>query len=333
MTAEQPIIVLEKHAAHEMNSDYIWMILPLLAMSLYFYGWRPLVVCAAAMLTANLCDRLVALLRNLPYDKSENSSMAIALLLVMLFPASVPYQIVVISVMVAVLVGKAAFGGYGTYPFNPSALGFAVAAVSWPEAIFRYPVPFSPLPVFANPTEGLVESITHTLRVGGMPNVSLFNLILGNYAGAMGATAALVLVACAMYLWMRKRITLFAPLGFLATCVAIAFFFPRLGGVGLAWPWLHLRLRMTAVMYELLSGALLYAAVFLVSEPVTTPKNEKSRFIYGILLGFATMMFRYYGSYEIGVCFAILGVNAVSGYLDRIVSKYTHTRGVSRLEK
>ena len=332
MTADQSVIVLEKHAAHDINSDYVWMMLPLLAMSIYFYGWRPLVLCIVALLTANLCDRLVALLRNLPYDKSENSSLAIALLLVMLFPASVPYQIVIIGVMVSVLMGKAAFGGYGAYPFNPTALGFSVAAVSWPEAVFRYPVPFASLPVFANPTEGLVESITHTLRVGGMPNVSLFNLVLGNYAGAMGTTAALVIAACAMFLWMRKRITLFAPLGFLITCVAIAFFFPRLGGIALDWPWVHVRLRMMVVLYELLSGALLYGSVFLISEPVTTPKNEKSRLLYGMILGFVTMMFRYYGSYEIGICFAILAVNAVSGYLDRTVSKHTHTREVTRLE-
>ena len=332
MTADQSVIVLEKHAAHDINSDYVWMMLPLLAMSIYFYGWRPLVLCIVALLTANLCDRLVALLRNLPYDKSENSSLAIALLLVMLFPASVPYQIVIIGVMVSVLMGKAAFGGYGAYPFNPTALGFSVASVSCPEAVFRYPVPFASLPVFANPTEGLVESITHTLRVGGMPNVSLFNLVLGNYAGAMGTTAALVIAACAMFLWMRKRITLFAPLGFLITCVAIAFFFPRLGGIGLDWLWVHVRLRMMVVLYELLSGALLYGSVFLISEPVTTPKNEKSRLLYGMILGFVTMMFRYYGSYEIGICFAILAVNAVSGYLDRTVSKHTHTREVTRLE-
>ena len=83
----------------------------------------------------------------------------------------------------------------------------------------------------------------------------------------------------------------------------------------------------------LLSGAMLFASVFLINDPVTLPKNELSRLVYGILLGVATMMFRYFGNYETGVCFALLAVNSLSGYIDRVVTRLTaHKKGVLRRE-
>lgn len=320
MPTEQPT-VLSRHPAHAAQNDFMYMTLPLLAMATYFYGARPLGLCAVAMLTANLCDRLVAVLRKLPYDKTENSSIVFALMVTLLMPASVAYYVVVITVMLTVLIGKAAFGGYGAYPFSPPALGFAMAAISWPGEIFRYPEPFTKLTLFSREGAVLTESAAHTLAAGGMPNISLFNLLLGNYAGSMGVTAAIVLVACAAYLWMRKRLTLAAPLGFLAACVLIAYFFPRLGGIGLAWPWRFVRYRLLVVLYELLSGALLYAAVFLINDDVILPKRQDARLIYGILMGIAAMLFRYYGSYDMGVCFAMLWVNVLAAPLDRWMAK------------
>ncbi|MEG1176371.1 MAG: RnfABCDGE type electron transport complex subunit D [Ruthenibacterium sp.] len=312
--------VLPRHPAHAAQNDMIYMTLPLLAMSAYLYGLRPLGLCAVAVLTANLCDRLVASIRRLPYDKTENSSIAFALIVTLLMPASVPYYIVIVTTLVTVLIGKAAFGGYGAYPFSPPAIGFAMAAISWPEEVFFYPVPFTPLTLFSRESAVVIESASHTLAAGGMPNIDLSYLFLGNYAGSMGATASLIIVACAAYLWMRKRITLAAPLGFLAMCAFIAYFFPRLGGIGLALPWHFIRFRLLTVLYELLSGAILYAAVFLINDPVTLPKRQDARFVYGVVLGFATMMFRYYGSYDMGVCFALLWVNVLSGPLDRWMS-------------
>ena len=73
-------------------------------------------------------------------------------------------------------------------------------------------------------------------------------------------------------------------------------------------------------------------AVFLVPEPVTLPRHPLSRAIYGLLLGFASMMFRYYGTYETGVCFALLAINSVSGWLDRAVTDLMERKRVRRHE-
>ena len=170
--------------------------------------------------------------------------------------------------------------------------------------------------------------VPQALRAGGVPNVDTFDLILGNYAGPIGATSVLILVACAMYLWMRRDITLGIPFGFLLSCALVAFFYPRVNTLGLELPWQYLDIRLLSLKYEMLSGALIFAAVFLVNEPVTRPKNTRAHFVYGMILGFMTMMFRYFGSYDTGVCFAVLAVNALAGYLDRLFSQKIFRREV-----
>ena len=77
---------------------------------------------------------------------------------------------------------------------------------------------------------------------------------------------------------------------------------------------------------------MLFAAVFLINDPVTLPRSNASRAVYGLVLGVATMLFRYYGTYETGVCFALLSGGAVSGWMDRAVQRAIYHKGVVRRE-
>lgn len=318
--------VLPSQVDVDMYRDSFLLMLPLLAMAVYLYGARPAVLCAVAVVTANLCDRLVALLRRKPYERHEMSSESFALLVAMLLPASVDYYVLIVAVLAAVLVGKEAFGGYGAYPFHPAAVGYVVAAVSWPEQVFRFPVPFAALPLGGTDGVQLVESASAVLKSGGLPTTSTLDLLLGDYAGPMGTTFNLVILSCLLYLLARRKTSLVTPACFLLACAAVAYLAPRLGDIPLSWPWQYAGQRLEVLKFEMLSGAVLYSAVFLVNEPVTLPKNGASRAVYGLLLGFTSMMFRYFGTYETGVCFALLAVNAVSGWLDRVVTGFTAHR-------
>lgn len=323
------IPTLKSPSNRDFNRDFSLMIFPLLAVSYCLYGMRPVVICIVAAITAAFCDRLVALMRRQTHNREENSSIPSVLILMMLFPATVSYYVVIFSSAVVVLVGKAAFGGYGRYPFNPTALGYVVAAVSWPEQIFLYPVPFTSMTAFSTENATLIESAAHALRVGGTPNVRAIGLVLGNYAGPMGTTAVLVVIACAMFLWMRHDIDIAIPAGFLIACAAVAVLYPRINNVGFALPWEHLYIRYQSLKYELLTGALPFASVFLINERVTAPKNKRAHFVYGFLIGFMTMMFRYFGTYDTGVCFAILATNAVSGYLDKLFTPKSYQKEIA----
>ena len=294
-----------------------FMTIPLLCMACFLYGLRPLLLCGAALLTGNLCDRLVSLLRRRVYRAGDFSNESFALIIALLMPATVDWYVVIMAVLAGVLIGKEVFGGYGSYPFNPAAVGYAVAAVSWPEQVFRYPQPYTNIPLWDATGVPVSSTISDTLRSGGSLNISAISLGLGEYAAPMGTGAALILLACGLFLWLQKDVRLGASVSFVVTCALIAFLFPRQVGVN----GVDIALRLQCVRDELLTGAMLFSAVFLLNEPYTCAHHHLGRILYGVLVGVVSMGFRYYGVYETGVCFALLTVNSISGWMDRTESR------------
>ena len=294
-----------------------WLCVPLLCMACYFYGARPLLLCGIALLTGNLCDRLVALLRHRVYTNKAHSNESFSLIIALLMPATVDIYVLVVAVLAGVLIGKEVFGGYGSYPFNPAAVGYAVAAVSWPEQVVRYPQPYTPLPLWDASAVPVSSTIEDTLRSGGILNLNALAVVLGEFAAPMGTDAALVILACGLVLWTQKDEHIFASASFLITCGLIAFFFPRQVGLADSTLFSSLLPRLQGIRDELHSGAVLVCAVCLLNEPYTCAHHRLGRILYGALVGAATMGFRYFGVYETGVCFALLAVNSVSALIDR----------------
>ena len=295
-----------------------FLCVPLLFVSCYLYGLRPLLLCGFAVLMGNLCDRLISLLRRRVYQAGDYSNESFALVITLLMPATVDWYVLAAAILAGALIGKEVFGGYGSYPFHPAAVGYAVAAVSWPEQVFRYPAPYANIPLWDASGVATSSTISDTLRSGGLINISALSLVLGEYAAPMGTGAAIVLVACGLFLWMQKDVRLSASLSFLITAGLIVFFFPRQLGLteGTAFT-AGLVFRLRCVRDEMLTGAMLFSAVFLLNEPYTCAHHRRGRILYGAMVGAFTMGFRYFGVYETGVCFAILAVNSISGWLDR----------------
>ena len=263
-----------------------WMAVPLLCMACYLYGWRPLLLCGIAMLAGNLCDRLVSLLRHRVYQTGDLSNESFGLVIALLMPATVDIYVL-------------------------------VAAVSWPEQVFRYPQPYTDIPLWDASGVPVSSALEDTLRSGGMLNIGSLTLGLGEYAAPMGTGAALIILACGLFLWCQKDVHVSASVSFLLTCALIAFFFPRQAGIADSAVLTNALLRLQCVRDELLTGAVLFSAVFLLNEPYTCAHHRMGRILYGVLVGAVSMGFRYYGVYETGVCFALLAVNSVSAWIDR----------------
>ena len=301
-----------------------FMAVPVLCMACFLYGVRPLLLCGIAVLTGNLCDRLVSLLRRRVYQAGDFSNESFALVIALLMPVTVDIYVLIIAVLAGVLIGKEIFGGYGSYPFNPAAVGYVVAAVSWPEQVFRYPQPYTSIPLWDASMVPVSSTIEDTLRSGGMLNIRSLVLSLGEYAAPMGTGAALVILACGLFLWTQKDAHMSASVSFLLTCALIAFFFPRQAGLADSAVLANVLPRLRCVRDELLTGAILFSAVFLLNEPYTCVHHRMGRILYGVLVGVVSMGFRYYGVYETGVCFALLAVNSVSAWIDRTEAKLYH---------
>lgn len=301
-----------------------FMAVPVLCMACFLYGVRPLLLCGIAVLTGNLCDRLVSLLRRRVYQAGDFSNESFALVIALLMPVTVDIYVLIAAVLAGVLIGKEIFGGYGSYPFNPAAVGYVVAAVSWPEQVFRYPQPYTSIPLWDASMVPVSRTIEDTLRSGGMLNIRSLVLSLGEYAAPMGTGAALVILACGLFLWTQKDAHMSASVSFLLTCALIAFFFPRQAGLADSAVLANILPRLQCVRDELLTGAILFSAVFLLNEPYTCVHHRMGRILYGVLVGVVSMGFRYYGVYETGVCFALLAVNSVSAWIDRTEAKLYH---------
>ena len=231
-------------------------------------------------------------------------------------PATVDWYVVIMAVLAGVLIGKEVFGGYGSYPFNPAAVGYAVAAVSWPEQVFRYPQPIPTSPCGIHRRAGVQHHLGYPAQ-RRQPEHQCHFAGAGRVRRPHGHGCRLILLACGLFLWLQKDVRLGASVSFVVTCALIAFLFPRQVGVN----GVDIALRLQCVRDELLTGAMLFSAVFLLNEPYTCAHHHLGRILYGVLVGAITMGFRYYGVYETGVCFALLTVNSISGWMDRTESR------------
>ena len=302
---------LTKTNSTQQHYDYMMLALaPLIICATFIYSARVLLVCAVAFITARIIDVAVAVMRKKEIDASDKSSAVAALTFCMMLPVSVPLYIVVVSVALTILVGKHVFGGKDVYPFNLAALAMCVAAVNWPDEVFKAVTPMTSVNFWTGAAESTNSALSR-IKLGGLPYISTFDLLLGNHAAAMGSAFVLVILSVAVFLLATKRITWHVPVSFLATCCAISVAFPRIYGVSSVY----------SLKYEILCSAIVFYAVFMLNEPATTPKKPAAKLIFGVLTGVLTMLFRYYGSYEIGGCFALLLVNATEGYWDRLFDK------------
>ncbi len=307
-----------KSVNYKYYTDVLLCSIPLLGLSLWYYGPRPAALMAVALVVSFLGDCLFTPLHGANYRVREPSSACFAAQIVLLMPASVPYYVVIVAVLAAILV-KEAFGGEGHYPFHPAAVGVVVAGLSWPEHVFRYPTPGTSLPIWGNDMPRLVPGMNVTLFAGGLPTATTTNLLIGNVEGPLGTSAAIVVAACGVYMLLRGHLRLSTFLPYLIVCTGLPWLFPHLNELPrFSLPWTYINQRLYLEKYILLAGSTLYGGLFLASEPVTQPNQMPSRLVYGLVLGVATFAFRRSSAYETGVCFAMLIAGAFPEWLDRI---------------
>ncbi|MEG1777433.1 MAG: RnfABCDGE type electron transport complex subunit D, partial [Angelakisella sp.] len=220
---------------------------------------------------------------------------------------TISYKIVIVTGIFAICVVKQPFGGTGSNVFNPAAGGFAFAIVCWSKELFTYPMPFSAIPVTGEITVPLYSSAAYTLYVGGVPNIDPTNMMLGLSPGPMGTTNILVLLACMLYLVLRRTVRIQQPFFMLVTVAAIAWLNPRTSAVPVG-----------SMFFELTAAPTVFFATFMFADPVTTPARGMTKAVYAIVSGVVMMIFRYFGGYELTAPFALLAMNALTPVFDTL---------------
>ena len=285
--------------------DAVVTLAALYCMAYFYYGPRALVLAGVSVATCVLADNFCTLLRRRRVNIMDSSAVVTGLLLPLLMPASVPYKIVVTAALFAILVVKQPLGGVGSNLFNPAAGGFAFAIVCWSKELFSDPMPFAQLPLWGELTEPLYSSAAYTLYVGGLPQMGLEKLLLGQAPGPMGTTNLLVLAACLLYLVLRRTVRIQQPFFMLAAVALVAFLFPRAPVTG--WD---------SVFYEIVAAPTLFFVTFMFSDPVTTPSRGSAKALYAVVAGVVLMLFRHVGGYEMTEPFALLLMNGLTPAFD-----------------
>lgn len=324
-TNPAPHIRTEQKARH-MTMDVLVAAAVLCVFSVFNYGLRPVYIVLFSMLSAIVCEALCCLMRRKSLRTLLDGSAAVTGAIIGLaMSPMVAYWVPMVGSAFAILVAKAPFGGYGRNVFNPAAAGIAILSYCTPARMFTYPALGAgmklPLTMAISAEDVAIgTSLASQIRAGATPAVNRLHLLLGDFVGPIGATATIVLLACAAYFIFRRTASAWTILPYLFTCGFIAWLTPCTSlGV------LH------SIAAQLCAGYVLFTGVFLLNDPVTTPRFWLGRVIYGVLTAALVMLLQRVGRVEAGSCFAILIMNTLSPIIDRW--SYYGWRNITRLLK
>lgn len=322
---QNPPHIRSRESNQTIMTDVMIAIMPLYAMAVYFYGMRPLYLLLISMITSIVTGFCCTLLRKRIPNIHDLSNLVTAMIVPLLFPATVQLEIVVAATVFALAVVKYPFGGVGQNIFNPAAGGFAFAALAWSKEVFKYPMPFEKnlFDTFENIRMG--DSVAHSLFVDSTPTGDILDLLLGNVSGAMGTTHVLVLLTCFLFLRVRR----IAYASTTLSCLTAAFF------VSWAFPVMNDN-PMQSAFLEIISGHLLFVSIFLLNDPVTSPKRQIPRMIFGSMTGLLCILFRRIGTYEESIIFVLLLTNALVWNLDLLgekIARFSRRRYIEKTNK
>ena len=298
--------------SRSMLNDVLLAALVLCVFSVVNYGFRPAILLVLTVLSAIFTECICLLFQRKSTKAALDGSAAVTgAIVALVMPPSVSYWVPMLGACFAILVAKAPFGGYGRNVFNPAAAGIAVLSYCFPKRVFAYSALSAadklPLSWEIAPAQLVTEtSLAAQLRSGATPTVTRMQLLLGDFAGPIGATATLILLACAAYLLCRRSASAYLMIPYLITCCVLAWLFPYTG-TG----------RVYGAMVQMCSGYVLFTGVFMLNDPVTTPRFRLGRIFYGIFTGMLVMLLQHIGRVEAGSCFAILIMNVLAPMIDR----------------
>ena len=284
--------------------DVIIALLPAVICSFVFYGWREILVMAVSVASCVCLEWAITkyMLRK-PSTIGDLSAVITGILLALNLPYTTPWWVVMIGAVVAIGVAKMTFGGIGQNIWNPALVGRVFLLVSFPTYMTTWGAPQGVVDAVSGPTplgaiqEGLMQGATVQELTSAY---DYKDLLFANLGGSAGEACALALLAGFIYLCCRKVIKPWITLSIFATVALTSLIF---WGINPA--------RFTDPLFNLLTGGLVLGACFMATDYVTSPMSLWGQVIFGVGIGFLTMMIRYFGSYPEGVSFAILIMNSV----------------------
>ena len=278
--------------------DVVVALLPALAVGTWILGFRALAVTAVSMVSAVGAEWLYCKVTGKQNTLRDCSALVTGMLLALTLPASVPFGIVVLGSVFAIVFAKCMCGGLGQNIFNPALAARAFLMLLFPAALTHYET----IDGFSSATP------LHRMVMPILPDNSLLDMFLGRIPGSIGELSALALLLGGAFLVVRKVISPKIPLAYLGSVAVLTFVFSKTGNP-ISW-----------MLYSLLGGGVMLGAIFMATDYATSPVTPMGQILYGIGCGALTVFFRYYGLFPEGVTYAILLMNLATWGIDRITA-------------
>jgi electron transport complex protein RnfD len=283
-------------------ADVLIGLVPVVGMAVWQFRWYAILQLVICISSCALAEVLFAALRGRRATRSDLSAVVTGAILALSLPWSAPVYVGVVASFVAVGVAKAAFGGLGQNIFNPAMVGRAFVMISFASVLgaTAYVRPGAALGILtqATPLTAAKEA------AAGVPE--LWALFLGNVNGSLGETSALACILGGLYLCFRRSAAWEIPVSVVVGAGVVA------GIANLVNPDTPL-----TVLHHLAAGALLFGAVFIATDPVTSPLAPKGRMIFGAGVGALIVFIRLFSNYPEGVVFAVLLMNSAVPLINR----------------
>jgi len=288
----------------------MYALIPAIAASVYFFGWRSLLMLAVVCIAGFLTE--FAFLRAYYKEPVSSAVFVSCFLFTLSLPPTLPLWIAVVGIVFGIAFGKMVFGGFGRNIFNPALTGRAFIYIS-----FGGPMTSAWVGHIGGGAGGLIhfkaDAVTQATPLvqlaRGVP-VSKISMFLGNEAGCLGETSAILLLIGGIYITFRKfanwRIVLSTFLGMLA--LQTAFWVLQIGNA-------------MDPLSAVIGGGFMMGAWFMATDPISASQTNPGRWIFGLLIGILTVLIRTFSIWPEGMMFAILLGNMFAPIIDYYVKQ------------
>lgn len=273
-------------------------LLPAAAVGVYFNGFYAFLVIFVSMFSAVVTEWLFCLATHKPNTAKDGSAAVTGMLLALCLPGSVPLYVPMMGSIFAVLIVKCLFGGLGKNFMNPALAARCFLLISFGSVMTNYAV-VGPM----GQAVDVASSATPLAQLEAGEDVNILNAFLGLSNDVIGGSVAGMLLG-GIYLWVTGGITIYIPASIL---ISFTMFLGIFSGHGFDPRYLGV---------NLCGGGIVMGAVFMATDPVTSPTNPFGQVIYGTTIGILSGIFRVFGSAPDSVSYAIITANLLVPIID-----------------
>lgn len=286
------------------------------------YGLQSIFLMLTSLGTTLVCDVITTVLKNkkdatlkqkIPYDLVHNYSWITAMIFTLCCPVWTSYYVIIIGSIFATVIAKNVFGGFGKNIFNPAAAGRLFVLLTFDTSA---PAGIAGVDSSTGATlTGVIQSQTGWLGSDALANFGVKDILFGTYFGAMGEVFSIALLVIGIVLAIREVINWRIPAFYLGTIAVSSILIALV--LGFNNPGLY-------VLYHLCAGGAMFAAIFMFTDPVTTPTSPLGNCLIGIIGGLLTVLIRIATNNVEGVVYSIMLINTISPAIDHFITAKTN---------